>query len=238
MNVATQKIILFGATLAVMGAVAVELAHVKSNRRLGNPGIKAEAIPNSPTMKISLPETVAGFTSTNVPTAKEVLDYLPKDTSYAQRHYMAADGLETMANLILMGADRTSIHEPNYCLPGQGWQIVDKASVNISIGGTKPYELPVQKWTVHNTYTAPDGQRVPYSGLYVFWFVADNNETDQYHTIQKSILYHLVRHGVLERWAYVSYFTPCVPGTEDAVFARIQKLIAASVPEFQLPLTK
>ena len=41
--------------------------------------------------------------------------------------------------------------------------------------------------------------------------------------------------GVLQRWAYVSYFSVCEPGQEDATFARMEKLIAASVPAFQLP---
>jgi len=40
---------------------------------------------------------------------------------------------------------------------------------------------------------------------------------------------------VLQRWAYVSYFTACLPGQEDATFARMKALITASVPEIQLP---
>jgi hypothetical protein len=45
----------------------------------------------------------------------------------------------------------------------------------------------------------------------------------------------LLRTGVLQRWAYVSYFSFCAPGQEDAAFERMSKLIAASVPEYQLP---
>jgi hypothetical protein len=238
MSAAAKKMMLFWVTLAVIGGTAFALAQVKTNRRLGNPGVKAEPVPGSPTMKISLPENVAGFTSSNVPTAQTVLDYLPKDTSYAQRQYSAPDGMWVQANMILMGADRTSIHRPDYCLPGQGWQITDRAQVRIPIAGPPGYELPVQRWTVHNTFTTPEGQQVPVSGLYVFWFVAENNKTDEYTTIQKSILYHLIRHGVLERWAYVSYFSLCPPGQEDATFGRMKKLIADSVPEFQLPPAK
>jgi hypothetical protein len=51
----------------------------------------------------------------------------------------------------------------------------------------------------------------------------------------KRFAIHLLRTSVLERWAYVSYFAQCEPGQEDAAFERIKKLIAASVPEFQLP---
>ncbi len=238
MNASAKKSILFCLTLAVIGGTALALSHIKTSRRLGNPGVKATAIPGSMTMKISLPENAGGFTSSNISTSQGVLDFLPKDTSFAQRLYTAPDKMEVMANLILMGDDRTSIHRPDYCLPGQGWQIVDQASVKIPIAGTPGYELPVQKWTVHNSYTTPEGQKIPVSGLYVFWFVAENNETDDYTGIQKSILYHLIRHGVLERWAYASYFTLCAPGQEDATFARVKNLIADSVPEFQLPPAK
>lgn len=238
MSASTKKIILFCLALSVIGGTAFALSHIKANRRLGKPGVIATAVPGSSTMKIFLPENVTGFTASNLPTSQVVLDYLPKDTSYAQQLYTAPDGLQVMANMILMGDDRTSIHRPDYCLPGQGWEIVDRAAVKIPIAGKQPYELPVQKWTVHNSYTAPDGQKVLVSGLYVFWFVAENNETDDYGTIQKSILFHLLRHGVLERWAYVSYFTYFPPGQEDAVFARVKNLIANSVPEFQLPPAK
>jgi hypothetical protein len=48
-------------------------------------------------------------------------------------------------------------------------------------------------------------------------------------------MWDVLRTGELGRWAYVSYFTGCRPGEEDAVFERMSKLIAASVPEFQLP---
>jgi len=41
----------------------------------------------------------------------------------------------------------------------------------------------------------------------------------------------------LQRWAYISYFSQCEPGQEDAAFARMEKLIAASVPKFQMPPT-
>jgi len=45
----------------------------------------------------------------------------------------------------------------------------------------------------------------------------------------------LLTTGVLQRWAYVSYFTSFEPGQEDLAFDELQKLIVASVPEFQAP---
>ncbi len=176
------------------------------------------------------------FTSTNVPEPEVVLGYLPKDTSFAERYYQAPDGLWATGTIILMGADRTSIHRPDYCLPGQGWTIDSKTVAKIPIGGGHPYELPVAKWTIHNSFQTQGGQKQEVSGLYVFWFVADNEQTTD--NVQSDVLAGrgtLVCTGVLQRWAYVSYFSVCAPGQEEATFERMKGLIAASVPEYQWP---
>jgi hypothetical protein len=235
MNEARKKRLLFFVTLALIAGTAGALTWLKARQRLGAPGLKAAAIPGDVAMKLELPARVLDFDSTNVPTADVVLGYLPKDTSYAQRYYFAPDGAWAVANVILMGADRTSIHRPDYCLPGQGWQIREKADLKLSIGGAQPYELPVKKWTVGKTVKSADGTDQAVSGIYVFWFVTENQTTGDFPAMLQSMLFHQIRHGVLQRWAYVSYFTVCSPGTEDATFARIKQLVTASVPEFQLP---
>ncbi len=235
MNRPKQKIFLFAITLALMAGTAGALTWLKAHQRLGAPGLKAAPVPGSVMMKLELPERVLDYTSTNMPEAQVVLDYLPKDTSFASRHYMAPDGAWAMANVILMGADRTSIHRPDYCLPGQGWQIGDKTEVKLAIGGARPYELPVMKWTVSNTYPAPNGSQQTVSGIYVFWFATENQTTDNFPTMLQSMLLHQLTSGVLQRWAYVSFFTVCQPGQEEATFARMKQLIAAAAPEFQLP---
>jgi hypothetical protein len=235
MNTARQKIFLFVITLLLLAGTAGALTWLKAHQRLGAPGIKAVALPGSAMMKLELPERVLDFTSTNMPEPEVVLGYLPKDTSYASRRYIAADGAWAMGTVILMGADRTSIHRPDYCLPGQGWQIRDKAEVKLNIAGAHPYELPVMKWIVGNAYSAPDGSKQNVSGIYVFWFVTENRATDSFPAMLKSMLVHQLTSGELQRWAYVSFFTVCRPGEEDTTFARIKPLIATAVPEFQLP---
>ena len=112
----------------------------------------------------------------------------------------------------------------------------EKRIVNIPIGGTTPYQLPVSVWKVSGDIPQPGGQKVKVNGVYVFWFVADGEETpSHFDMVMKRLPLHLLRTGVLQRWAYVSYLAVCEPGQEDAMFARMEKLIAASVPEFQPP---
>jgi Protein of unknown function (DUF3485) len=230
-----QKWLILFVALVLMAGTAGLLAWLKTSQKLGKPGIKATPIPGSVTMKIDLPERVLDFTSTNVPEPQVVLNYLPKDTSFAERLYQMPDGFVATATIILMGADRTSIHRPDYCLPGQGWIIDSKTAVNIPVSGGHPYELPVMKWVTHNSLQTPDGRKQEVSGIYVFWFVADDEQTAD--NVQRMwwLARDLLRTGVLQRWAYVSYFSICARGQEDAAFERMKQLIAASVPVYQLP---
>ncbi len=234
MTIKKQKWLMLCIVLVLVASTAGALTRLKSNVRLGKPGIKAAPIPGSMVMKIELPENVLDFTSSNVPTSQVVLDYLPKDTSYAQRYYTSPDGFRATANIILMGADRTSIHRPEYCLPGQGWQIETKTEVKIPIKSSRDYELPVMKWVISNTYQTPDGQKHDIKGLYVFWFVADNKQSTGIVPMQLSMIQNQLLTGVLQRWAYISYFAICAPGQEDAAFERMKNLIANSVPAYQL----
>ncbi len=222
-------------TLALMAATAGALIRLKANQKLGKPGIKATPLPGSVMMQITLPEQVPGFTSSNVPESEVELGYFPKDTSYARRLYQASDGFMVSTTIILMGADRTSIHRPEYCLMGQGWDVQKKTEVKIPLAGLSPYELPVMKWVASKTVPTPDGQKQEVRGLYVFWFVADNEMTTGNVQLQCDLVRDLLFTGILQRWAYISYFAYCLPGQEDATFERMKGLIAASAPEYQWP---
>ncbi|MDD5138873.1 MAG: exosortase-associated EpsI family protein [Verrucomicrobiales bacterium] len=229
-----QKWLMLVVALVLMAGTAGSLTWLRANQKLGKPGIKAVAIPGNVMMDIQLPERVLDFTSTNMPEPEIVVNYLPKDTSYAGRLYTATNGLQINNTVILMGADRTSIHKPEYCLPGQGWAIKEKSVVNISVAGPQSYQLPVARWIIGNSYQTPDGRKHEVSGLYVFWFVADGQQTTDNYERMWWLGRDLLRTGILQRWAYVAYFAMCAPGQEDATFEQMKDLIAHSVPEFQM----
>jgi hypothetical protein len=229
-----QRISIFIVVLALIGGSAWVLVWLRANQKLGAPGIKATPIPGTVKMNFDLPEHVLDFTSKRVPEDKTVLDTLPKDTSFAQRLYTAPDGFWVNANTVLMGTDRTSIHKPEFCIPGQGWRIDQKERINLSIEGWQPYQLQVAKWMITNFVQDAGGQKKEVRGLYVFWFVARNEETTDHWQRIWWMTRDLLTTGVLQRWAYISYFAVCEPGQEDATFERMKKLIVASLPEFQL----
>jgi hypothetical protein len=135
-----------------------------------------------------------------------------------------------------MGSDRTSLHKTEFCLEGQGWVIDRNATTETTVHMDRPYsyDLPVTKFVATKQVTV-NGQSMTLRGIYVLWFVADNNEyTARHRQRMWWIMRDLMLTGVLQRWASISYFAYCAPGQEAATFERVKKLIVASAPEFQL----
>jgi hypothetical protein len=230
-----QKWIFLLVTLAFIGGGAGLLSHLRANQKLGAPGVKTVSAADSKRLQVVLPERVLDYDSEPLPEQQIVLDYLPKDTSFGQRIYKAADAFQIMVNVVLMGTDRTSIHKPEFCLGGQGWIVDGNASSETTVHIDRPvaYDLPVMK-LIANKQMEVDGQPRPARGIYVYWFVANNEYTARHTQRMWWMAKDMMLTGVLQRWAYVTYFAVCAPGEEDATFERMKKMIAASVPEFQL----
>lgn len=230
-----------GVGLGLMSLAAVVLASLGASHKLGKPGLRVVEEPTYMTngvvarqQSVSLPAEVAEFTSESVGVTPTEIDWLPGDTLFGRREYRAKDGFRALASVVLMGTDRTSIHKPQFCLDGQGWHIDTTETVSIPVQRPHPYDLRVMKLTSTKVFQDSSGQPIKARGLYIYWFVADNQLTPHHGERMWWMARDLIRTGVLQRWAYVSYFTICPPGLEDAAFARMTDLIAASVPEFQL----
>lgn len=222
-------------TVLLIGGAAAVLAKYKSMQRLGDPGVKTRAIAGSKNLEVVLPEQVLDFTSEWVQQSEIVTNVLPRDTSYGQRRYTAPDKFSATANVVLMGEDRTSLHKPQFCLTGAGWTITKTEITSIPIKEPTEYDLPVIKLTASGTFSQ-DGREINVSGVYVYWYVcdhaisADPEGKDRMWSMARTLL----ASGVLERWAYISFFAYGAPGQEDAIYERMKQLIAATVPEFQL----
>lgn len=233
--------------LALLVGASVFLKHHRSWQRLGRPAVRVEAVPmlckpqdqgntnlfQTDTNSVVLPEKVLGYTSQWLPLSWEVYDLLPKDTVYGQRLYRGAGGFEVVTHVVLMGADRTSIHQPEFCLPMQGFAILHKRADTIRITRPHAYDLPVMKMLGERGFRTRDGNTTTARAIYVYWFVADNQLTADHTQRMWWMARDLVRTGVLQRWAYISYLAMCLPGQEDATYARLKEFIAATVPEFQ-----
>jgi hypothetical protein len=229
------KSVLFVTVLVLIGATAGALGHARAHQRLGKPGVNTRSLPGSANLEVILPAALAGYQSTNLPEPEIVTKSLPQDTSYGQRLYWAADGFEALANVVLMGSSRASIHKPQICLTAQGWDIDPAASreETVHMDRPVPYDLPVMR-LVATRAVKINGQPMTQRGLYIYWFVDADRYTASHQTRMLWMARDVIFRNELDRWAYVSFFTVCNPGQEAAVYDRVKKLITASVPEFQL----
>lgn len=230
-----QKWVILITALALIGGTAGLLSDLRRKQKLGQPAVATTGEPGAKRLQVILPERVLDYTSVPVEEDKMVLDALPDDTSFGQRLYTAADGFATDVNVVLMGADRTSLHKPEFCLEGQGWHIVMANCGTATVHMEQPctYDLPVMKLIVRKEENE-NGQTVARSGIFVYWFVAPNELTAHHWQRMWWMAKDLLHTGVLQRWAYVSLFHVCPVGQEDACFERMKKMIAAAAPEFQL----
>jgi hypothetical protein len=222
----------------MVGSTAVVMARMKAGQKLGAPGLKTSPLVGSQNLRVELPADVPGFESKWVEVDDVTRQTLPKDTSYGQRQYFAPDGFAVQSTVVLMGGDRSSLHKPQFCLTGQGWIIDPSLSEELRLPITQPvaYELPVVKLVSKKEITV-SGRTMQARGIYVYWYVADGVVSASTSGVQRMwwMARDLIRTGVLQRWAYVSYFAVCEPGQENATFERMKGLIMASVPQFQHP---
>jgi Protein of unknown function (DUF3485) len=230
-----------GVVLTLLALTAASLMHIAAGQRLGQPGVKVVAEPTYMeggqvvhTQSVSLPVELPDFASEPVEVTSLEVNWLPKDTLFGRRVYHNKDGFTNLLSVVLMGTDRTSIHKPQFCLDGQGWHIEKTETVTIPIPRPHPYELRAMKLTASKPALDSNGQPAQARGIYIYWFVADNQLTPYHGERMWWMARDLIWTGVLQRWAYVAYFTVCWPGQEELYFNRMKELVAASVPEFQL----
>jgi len=219
------------AVLGMMAAAAWKLDSAGVRQRLGQPGVRIADEPiyahdgmstNPPVMihtnRVFLPERVLDYGSVSATVASIITNTLPADTLFGHRFYTNATRVIDM-QVVLMGSDRSSIHKPQGCLQGTGWQTISSDEEIIPMAGPVKYDLSVRKLKLRRQVQLPDGTIRPESAVFVYWFVADGQMTSGHLQRMWWMARDLLARGVLQRWAYIICFSACRPGEEDATFA-------------------
>ena len=222
-----QKWIILAVALILIAGTAGALSWLRTHQKLGRPGLKTEPIPGGVMKKINLPERVLDFTSTNVPETEGCFGFS------AAGHELCGTPLYRAGRLPGSEHDYLDGHRPHQhsqagllpARPGLGHQR--------QIGGEHPggghAELSTagrQMGSQQFLSDRPTGRSKQVGGIYVFWLVADGEETPDNYQRMWWQARDLLRTGVLQRWAYVSYFSVCAPGQEEATFERMKNFIA------------
>lgn len=235
----TRAAAIFVVVLTLVSVSGGLLQHLEKSRRLGAAPLllTGEAVLDEEgllvsTNTVALPGRVLAYESRPAPITKVELEMLPRDTLYGRRVYQDGSGFQLMAGVVMMGMDRSSIHKPQYCLVGQGWQVLSEGEDAIKLSGAPAYELPVWKMTAQQPRALADGSESMVKAIYVYWFVADGHVTARHEQRMWWMAKELLTTGTLQRWAYVSVLGLCLPGQEEETYARIKEFIAESTPQY------
>jgi exosortase len=142
---------------------------------------------------------------------------LPADTRISRKLYENAGGSKIVATIVLTGADRRSIHRPQYCLPAQGFSIEKSAVLAMTSPGLKAHKMTF-------LYARPnqrlEGERTKWTVL-AYWFVGGGHSTHDHLQRELWMMWDTIILGRRSRWAYVSLQT-----TDSESFKHGERLLS------------
>jgi EpsI family protein len=158
-------------------------------------------------------------------------EILPPDTGYSRRVYVALHqpGHQVLLSIVLSGRDRSSIHRPELCVTGQGWTIIARHHHRFQIPGRAGAALPATVLRIEHA-AGREGRRYP--ALLAYWFVSSNRVVATHWQRMVFGAWDRLRHGRVDRWAYVLMQTDATDG-EAAALERMQEVLDGTLPDFQ-----
>ena len=202
--------------VAILGLTILLTALTADVTRVSEPGIRL--VNGQP----YLPETVGNWVSTAVDGLSEVeKKLLPADTGGIRRRYVNPDGREINCSVIVAGRDVSSIHRPELCLPGQGWNIQRENVEEIKAATAPGGELKVMRMDAfHSVAQAAPGR--PVRTIFVYWFVGKDRTTPHHWerilwTTSDRVLFNRNH-----RWAYLLIASPVRPEMTAEALERAQ----------------
>ena len=215
----------------LVGGVGGFLSYWKSHQQMGKPGVQLVKESSEKLPPVKLPDWVLDLVGEDLEVTVVEKEALPPDTTITKRRYKNADGFYIDIMVVLMGLDRTSIHKPQYCLTGAGFQIKETEPVTIPIAHPEEYELPAMRLKSSKLFKG-----VEYSGLLYYWFVDEHHVTEEHHQRMWLMAKDLFTKGQMQRWAYVTDSSYSVPGNEEPTYKKMREFIKAAIPEFQMTI--
>jgi len=161
-----------------------------------------------------------GSLDTMAPGEKKLL---PHDTVIARKQYRGSGDRHLTVSVVLMGMDRTSIHNPFICLRGQGLRVSERKTLPVGMAGREPLDITVLE--LKQVVTSPEGTVVGRHASYAYWFAGGEQETPSRARMLALMAFDRVFRNKAHRWAYVSILTDRREGS-DAHIDEISGFVA------------
>jgi len=161
-------------------------------------------------VSLDLPGEVAGLwgTTQDVSEAERVI--LPPDTRFAKKMYSDGRGTDINCQIVLAGAEKRSIHRPEICLRGQGWELKSGQVMPIKMADGR--SLDVMRLTIARPVTLSNGGQRELTAYYLYWFVGKDTITPHHLVRVLRTNLDMLLHNTNHRWAYVIVSAPVLEG--------------------------
>lgn len=127
---------------------------------------------------------------------------LPADTVLLRKLYRSAFKPSLLVSIVISSSEEVSIHRPQMCLTGQGYDIADETIQEIPLRNRGP--LRVAMMSLFHRRPDGGGRSSETPGFYAYWFLCEGYETPSGMWRIAHATWNRVVHGRVYRWAYVS----------------------------------
>ncbi len=192
-----------GLPVLVFASVLLGLCAITPvNKGLSRPGLTME-----------LPVMVDQFYGQEMPMSAQERAVFEEGVDLVRRRYVNLQDQAILGTLVMSGPVTQSLHRPEVCLPGQGWQIAEQRRVTIRPPDAEPFEASMLR--LFREVELPDGRRVRVRGYNIFWYTGYGVSTADYqqHIVitHRDAIFRNVRH----RWGMSSFFLEMPPSLDD-----------------------
>ena len=218
----TMAVIFIAAEMILLSQIATPLHQGASGVRLSGDGLNPAELP---------PFLGTEWIGRRAEVSMVERETLPADTGYSRRTYISIQNRAhtVFLSIVLSGRDRTSIHRPELCLVGQGWTIRDTTTHAFTWPHAPSHLIPAT--VLHTTLFEPVSDR-KIQAIVAYWFVSADGVVATHWQRFFRDAWNRVRHGRVDRWAYVLMQADAADG-EAAALARIQTVLWETLPVFQ-----
>jgi hypothetical protein len=127
---------------------------------------------------------------------------LPADTVLVRKLYRCASKSSMVVSMVISSSEEVSIHRPQMCLTGQGYEIAGEKTREIILNHQRL--LRIRVLNLFRRWQGQGGRMVEVPGFYAYWFVSPRHETPSSAGRIFYATWDRVVHGQVFRWAYVS----------------------------------
>lgn len=128
---------------------------------------------------------------------------LPASTLMMKKVYTNPSNEPVLVSVVISGTDRLSIHRPQNCLPGHGFNISKTERIPVKVGGMDDLVITLLKLEKKDDVSDSSKSHGRFASM-AYWYFGGKHETPYQSSMMFWMAYDRIFHDKAERWAYIS----------------------------------